>query len=79
MNLQSKQETIRELRSVNELVGNQFLVVSEEYMMLVYEEEERKKGAGLAPRGGEPGGPEEEAQKGEPGPYEPATEDTSLE
>src|SRR5829696_8856420 len=61
LSVQSKQETVRELRSVNELVENQFLVVSEEYMMLVYEEEERKKGAGLAPRGGEPGGTDDEA------------------
>src|SRR5919107_2029285 len=49
LSLQLKQESARELRSVNDLVENHFLVVSEEYMMLVYEqEEERKKGAGLA-------------------------------
>ena len=61
LSLQSKQETVRELRSLNELVENQFLVVSEEYMLLVYEEEERKKGAGLSPQGGEPGGTDDEA------------------
>ena len=61
LSLQLKQETVRELRSLNELVENQFLVVSEEYMLLVYEEEERKKGAGLSPQGGEPGGTDDEA------------------
>src|SRR5215212_3091060 len=55
--LQLKRETARELRSVNDLVENGFLVVSEEYMMLVYEqEEERKKGGANAPGGGRPGG-----------------------
>jgi len=61
LSVQSKQETVRELRSLTELVENQFLVVSEEYMVLVYEEEERKKGAGLAPLGGKPGGTDDEA------------------
>jgi len=55
-----KGEGARELRSVNELVENLFLVVSEEYMTLVYEEEEKRKGAGRAARGG-PRGPETEA------------------
>src|SRR5215212_10593098 len=35
--LQLKQESARELRSVNELVESQWLVGSEEYMMLVYD------------------------------------------
>src|SRR5215217_1978030 len=42
-NLLVKGENARELTSVNELVENLFLVVSEEYMMLVYDEE--RKGA----------------------------------
>src|SRR5215208_2813960 len=42
-NLLIKGESARELRNVNDLVENQFLVVSEEYMMLVFEEQ-RKKG-----------------------------------
>src|SRR5215212_4441402 len=58
--LQLKQESARELRSVNDLVENQFLVVSEEYMMLVYEQA-RKNGAGHAPRQVEPSGPEDRA------------------
>src|SRR5215211_3146426 len=45
--LQVKQESARELRSVNDLVENGFLVVSEEYMMLVYEQA-RKNGTGHA-------------------------------
>src|SRR5215212_4844015 len=53
--LQVKRETARELRSINELVENQFLVVSEEYMMLVYEQA-RKNGTGHALRQGEPDG-----------------------
>src|SRR5215218_5012464 len=61
LSLQLKQESARELRSVNDLVENHFLVVSEDYMMLVYEEEERKKGAGLALKGGEPGRTDDEA------------------
>src|SRR5215212_368671 len=61
--LQVKGETARELRSVNDLVENHFLVVSEDYMMLVYEqEEEHKKGGGNAPRrDGQGGGPGDEA------------------
>src|SRR5918997_4569682 len=39
-----KQENAREIESVNDLVENGFLVVSEDYMLLVYDEEERKKG-----------------------------------
>src|SRR5215212_9033735 len=58
--LQLKQESARELRSVNDLVENQFLVVSEEYMMLVYEQA-RKNGAGHALREGEPDGLEDPA------------------
>src|SRR5215216_2298309 len=45
--LRVKGETARELRSVNELIENLFLVVSEEYMLLVYDEQ-RKKGSGRA-------------------------------
>src|SRR5215217_4314748 len=61
-NLLVKGESTRELESVNELVENLFLVVSKEYMLLVYDEE-RKKGAGHAALLGEPGagGPEDEA------------------
>src|ERR687890_1571577 len=56
-NLRIKQESAGELRGINDLVENGFLVVSEEYMMLVYEqEEERKKGSANAPGGGRPGG-----------------------
>jgi hypothetical protein len=60
--LQVKQESAREIESVNDLVGNGFLVVSEDYMELVCEEE-CKKGAGRAAPRGEPGGeePEDEA------------------
>src|SRR5215218_1757296 len=59
--LQVKRETARELRSINELLENGFLVVSEEYMMFVYNEEP-KKGGGHAPREDQPGGvPEDEA------------------
>jgi len=54
--LRLKGETARETESVNELVENGFLVVSEDYLELVYEEEERKKGAGHAALLGEPGG-----------------------
>src|SRR5215213_11113747 len=50
-NLRIKQESSREIGSVNDLLEDGFLVVSEDYMMLVYEqEEERKKGSGHAPR-----------------------------
>ena len=64
--LKMKQESARELKGVNDLVENGFLVVSEEYMMMVYneeEEEEERKGAGghTAPIGGERGAPEDEA------------------
>ena len=56
--LRVKQESARELRSVNDLVENGFLVVSEEYMMRVYEEEERKEAGGhTPPLRGERGGP----------------------
>src|ERR671921_1106897 len=47
--LQVKRETARELRSINDLVDNGFLVVSEEYMMFVYEQA-RKNGTGHALR-----------------------------
>ena len=60
LSLQLKQESARELRSVNDLVENQFLVVSEEYMMLVYDQQ-RKNGARRAPRQLEPRGPQDEA------------------
>jgi hypothetical protein len=55
--LQMKRESARELKGVNDLVENGFLVVSEEYMMRVYEEEEeeeRKRAGGHTPplRGG---------------------------
>jgi glycosyltransferase involved in cell wall biosynthesis len=43
--LRIKQESSRELRSVDDLVEDGFLVVSQDYMMLVYEQEERKRGA----------------------------------
>ena len=57
-----KGESARELRSVNDLVENGFLVVSEEYMLLLYDEQ-RKKGAGHGALLGEPGsgGPQDEA------------------
>src|SRR5829696_31129 len=58
--LQVKRETARELRSINELVENGFLVVSEEYMLLVYAQA-RKNGAGHALREGEPDGLEDPA------------------
>src|SRR5215208_4747667 len=54
-----KGEGARELRSVNDLVENHFLVVSEEYMVLVYDEE-RKRRSGDAPRRGELGEIEDE-------------------
>src|SRR5918998_2680707 len=59
--LQMKRESARELKGVNDLVENGFLVVSEEYMMMVYEEEERKSAGGHTPLRGERGGPEDEA------------------
>src|SRR5215212_1896923 len=54
-----KSEGARELRSVNDLVENHFLVVSEEYMVLVYDEE-RKRRSSDAPRRGELGEIEDE-------------------
>jgi hypothetical protein len=59
--LRVKQEAAREIESVNDLVENGFLIVSEEYMMRVYDEEERKKGTGRPPRRGAPGAPGDEA------------------
>ena len=59
--LRIKQESSREIESVNDLIETGFLVVSEDYMVLVYEEEERKKGTGRAPRLGVPGKQEDEA------------------
>ena len=61
--LQMKRESARELKGVNDLVENGFLVVSEQYMMMVYNEEEEHKGAGghTPPLGGERGAPEDEA------------------
>src|SRR5215216_3552845 len=60
--LRVKQESARELKGVNDLVENGFLVVSEGYLMMVYEVEEERKGAGgRAPKRGERGGPEYEA------------------
>ena len=54
--LRVKRESAGELRGVSDLVEDGFLVVSEDYMMLVYEqEEERKKGGGNAPREDGPG------------------------
>src|SRR5215216_230257 len=58
--LRVKRESARELKGVNDLVENGFLVVSEEYMMVVYQEEERK-GAEHNLRGERGGGPEDEA------------------
>ena len=58
--LKMKRESARELKGVNDLVENGFLVVSEEYMMVVYQEEERK-GAEHNLRGERGGGPEDEA------------------
>ncbi len=45
--LQIKRETAREIESVNDLVENGFLVVSEEYIMLAYSEECRSAGHAL--------------------------------
>jgi hypothetical protein len=60
--LQMKRESARELKGVNDLVENGFLVVSEEYMMMVYdEEEEERRSAEHTPlRGERGGGPEDE-------------------
>src|SRR5215217_1840961 len=59
--LKMKQESARELRGVNDLVENGFLVVSEEYMMRVYDEERKGAGERTPPLGGDGGGPEDEA------------------
>src|SRR5215217_4147369 len=60
--LRVKRESARELKGVNDLVENGFLVVSEEYLMMVYEVEEKHKSAEhTPPLGGDGGGPEEEA------------------
>jgi len=59
--LQVKRESARELKGVNDLVENGFLVVSEEYLMRVYQEEERKSAEHTPPLGGDGGGPEDEA------------------
>src|SRR5215217_4816287 len=56
--LQVKRESARELKGVNDLVENGFLVVSEEYLMRVYQEE--RKGAERNLRS-DRGGPEDEA------------------
>src|SRR5215217_729194 len=53
--LRLKGETAREIEGVNDLVENGFLVVSEDYMELVYDEE-HKKGAGRAAGEDEPEG-----------------------
>src|SRR5215203_5313128 len=62
--LQVKRESAGELRSINDLVENGFLVVSEEYMLFVYEQA-RKNGTGHALRQGlregEPDGLEDPA------------------
>src|SRR5215216_1547968 len=58
--LKMKQESARELKGVNDLVENGFLVVSEEYLMRVYNEEEERKGAEHTLRS-DRGGPEDEA------------------
>jgi hypothetical protein len=55
--LRVKQESAREIESVNDLVENGFLVVSGEYMTLVYDQEQYK-GAYRAPL---QGGPKNEA------------------
>jgi hypothetical protein len=59
--LKMKQETARELRGVNDLLENGFLVVSEEYMIMVYEEKRKGAGRHTPPLGGERGAPEDEA------------------
>src|SRR5215203_2076482 len=58
--LKMKRESARELKGVNDLVENGFLVVSEEYMMMVYDEE-RKSAEHTPLRGERGGGPEDEA------------------
>ena len=57
--LQVKRESARELKGVNDLVENGFLVVSEEYMMAVYEEK-RKGAGGRTPLESERGGGHED-------------------
>src|SRR5215207_8389327 len=61
--LRVKRESARELKGVNDLVENGFLVVSEEYMMVVYKEEEEKHKSAehTPPLRGDRGGPEDEA------------------
>jgi glycosyltransferase involved in cell wall biosynthesis len=60
--LRVKRESARELKGVNDLVENGFLVVSEQYIMMVYEEEEKHKSAEHTPLRSERGsGPEDEA------------------
>jgi Glycosyl transferase family 2 len=61
--LQIKQESAREIESVNDLVDDGFLVVSEDYMVRVYEEEEANKkepGRAGSRLRGESGEPEED-------------------
>ena len=58
--LSVKGEHARELKSVNDLVENGFLIVSEDYMELVYKEEEKRKDAHRVAQGG-PRGLEAEA------------------
>jgi hypothetical protein len=66
--LRIKQESSRKLRSVDDLVEDGFLVVSVDYMMLVYEEEQRNRdaaGRGSEHRsapGGDPGGVPEDQE-----------------
>src|SRR5215203_1862292 len=59
--LKMKRESARELKGVNDLVENGFLVVSEEYMMMVYDEEKRKSAEHTPLRGERGEGPEDEA------------------
>src|SRR5215216_3092652 len=59
--LKMKRESARELKGVNDLVENGFLVVSEEYMMMVYDEERKSVGGHTPLRGERWGGPEDEA------------------
>src|SRR5215217_8254503 len=59
--LKMKRESARELKGVNDLVENGFLVVSEEYMMMVYDEERKSVGGHTPIQGERGGGPEDEA------------------